>query len=203
MVKIEDKVLQIASFLDYNAQLIIPKTSEYQSAHTMDGVLLNRLLRQATNSQLDCSRLPPVGREKDVDEIASECYNDRAFDRIAGLEEEERELASIILQSIIRKKNTRFVFTNILQKKISSLPKQRKRGICCCIPKKPIELPFVDYSIYCNEEDWMQALSKDVLQTLPKESLFSLMLSIQLQMLAIEDRLVNSDKVHLFCSNNV
>lgn len=109
-----------------------------------------------------------------------------------GLAVEDEALACQVLQCLIRKVNTRFVCRVIEREMISPVPKPAKHCCFCFCPTTHVDMPYIDFTGYFNEDDWVKASQ---FEQMNREELLELVNTLQLQMLDVEERLTSSDKV--------
>lgn len=185
MKLIDESIAKMELFLDFSSHAIFPEFNDGESIKYIDENCVNSLIGNALgmNPHIPVNQSQP---NQNVDEP----YNPRVFERMESYEEEERIMASMVFQSIIRRKTTQYVYNTIHGSVITQLPKN-KGCFHCCAPKK-IELPFVDYSDSFCESDWVNAGSY---KSKSRKELLILIQTLQLQLRNVENRLTDSNKV--------
>lgn len=183
--------------MEYNSQFILPKAVENTSERYMEQDTLMKLLGNAMGKKPSIP-FPFVIEGKETSEIVSTSYNTRILEKMNQCEKEEYNLAGLILQAFIRRKNTLFVHKTLRGHSISPLPKPIKGCFQCCL--RPVTLPIIDYSCYFHDADWLAASHPE---SIPRNELLLLLQSLQIQLCEVEKRLTNSNKVLLFSEHNV
>lgn len=185
MKLIEESVARMELFLDFSSHAIFPEINNAESMKYVDENSVNSLI----GNSLGVNPHIPVNQSQPNQNV-DEPYNPRVFERMESFEEEERVMASIIFQSIIRRKNTRFVYNTIHGSVITQLLKNKGCFHCCA--SKRIELPFVNYSDSFFESDWVAAGSY---KSKSRKELLIIIQTLQLQLRNVENRLTDSNRV--------
>lgn len=190
--KFEKERQEMESSMRYNFQFIIPQPTPFPSISYMPASKLSTLLGNAVNSQIPSSSIVLSGCNQKIN--TKNISNKRCVDCLQQLANNEMELASLLVQSVIRRSNTRSIYNTIQNHVITELPKEKSSCFSCCKTKKN-EVDYTDYSSYFCESDWEEA---KLANTKSHSELEVLIHSLQLQLCDVEKRLTNSNKVFHF-----
>ena len=168
---------QIASFVDYGANPLIPRPVDEDITKPMIAEELYDIQTIVLGSQeMHTASLPirMTGRDSDVP------FNERAEEAIQRTETQVELMACVLLQSWIRQKNVAFVHAHLRDDAITTLPKRPR----CCTLRKKVEIPEVDVAACFTESDWM--VSPSQVEGWEREAILSFVQTLQLQLLDVE-----------------
>ena len=188
---IEQRIATLTSFMDYNAQPIVPRPiSDGGDQPTPVGDILSAALSLSAESTESV-----IASENPT----ADAYNESVAHTVSELREMETEVAAILMQACIRRKRYRSVFFTHINNRISRLP---RRPRCCflCYVRKQEFVPEVDYSPYFDENTWLA--SPQELQSFSRDDLVLFVEALQLQLLSVEDRIPCNNKVAILLGSD-
>ena len=185
------RLFQIELYTDYGVNPLIPRPEEKvekpmiaEELYDLQTVALGRREMHTTSISIIVA-----GSE------AEEPYNTRASDVIRTLTDQQELLAVVLLQSVIRRNNTYFVY-KMQQGTLVKLPKRANCFLRCGSKKRDLDQ---DFSIYFTETDWLE--SPTHLETKNREELLQYIQVLQLQLGEAEKHMRSSAKKRVILSD--